>query len=409
MYKFSISGITVTLVRDVRKKDAEKDHCPIRVRITHARNSIFYSTGYVMSKDDWEAMPKSKSPTIVKTRQSLHKLFKTHEDCVRNLAEQNRFSFSSLNTALGNATGDSLNTAFRSKIDKLYKDGKISTGDWYNNTLNNIEAYKNASIKYNQVTPEWLKGFEKHLLTLGRSYTSVSMLMRALRAIINNAKSAGVIKEVDYPFGLGKYEIPEPTGRVMALTIQQVGAIVKYVCKSTTMERARDLWFFSYMCNGVNITDICKLKYSNIENGEIYFYRQKTFGKGKMVEIRAVITPQMQDIINLYGNPDKAPGNFIFDVLDGDETPYHERRKIKNLTRHINEYMGKIGNDLGIGKISTYHARHSYATVLKRSGANISYISESLGHSNLKTTENYLAKFETEERQKNAMTLINFD
>ncbi len=57
----------------------------------------------------------------------------------------------------------------------------------------------------------------------------------------------------------------------------------------------------------------------------------------------------------------------------------------------------------------TFHvARHSFATVLKRSGANISYISESLGHSDLKTTEAYLASFEKEERQKNASLLTQF-
>jgi site-specific recombinase XerD len=67
-----------------------------------------------------------------------------------------------------------------------------------------------------------------------------------------------------------------------------------------------------------------------------------------------------------------------------------------------------IGDKLGIAGISTYTARHSYASVLKRSGANIAYISESLGHSNLKTTENYLASFEKEERIKNAALLTNF-
>ena len=59
--------------------------------------------------------------------------------------------------------------------------------------------------------------------------------------------------------------------------------------------------------------------------------------------------------------------------------------------------------------ISTYTAIHSFASVLKRSGANIAYISESLGHSDLKTTENYLASFEKEERVKNAAFLTNFD
>ena len=60
---------------------------------------------------------------------------------------------------------------------------------------------------------------------------------------------------------------------------------------------------------------------------------------------------------------------------------------------------------LSISRISTYTARHSYASVLKRSGTNIAYISEILGHSDLKTTENYLASFEKEERIKNAALL----
>lgn len=70
--------------------------------------------------------------------------------------------------------------------------------------------------------------------------------------------------------------------------------------------------------------------------------------------------------------------------------------------------MADIGKELKIGNISTYTARHSFATVLKRSGANIAYISESLGHNNLQTTEHYLASFEKEERQKNAALLTKF-
>ena len=70
--------------------------------------------------------------------------------------------------------------------------------------------------------------------------------------------------------------------------------------------------------------------------------------------------------------------------------------------------MKRIGEAIGVGKITTYDARHSFATVLKRAGANIAYISESLGHQDLKTTENYLASFEREEREKNAALLTNF-
>ena len=71
--------------------------------------------------------------------------------------------------------------------------------------------------------------------------------------------------------------------------------------------------------------------------------------------------------------------------------------------------MKIVGQELGFTEtITTYTARHSYATTLKRSGANIAYISESLGHNDLSTTEHYLASFEKEEREKNAQLLTRF-
>ena len=75
----------------------------------------------------------------------------------------------------------------------------------------------------------------------------------------------------------------------------------------------------------------------------------------------------------------------------------------------VNKKLKEIGKAVGIEGLTTYTARLSYATVLKRSGANIAFISESLGHSDLKTTENYLASFEKEERRKNAALLTKFE
>ena len=120
-----------------------------------------------------------------------------------------------------------------------------------------------------------------------------------------------------------------------------------------------------------------------------------------------VVIEPMQKIIDRWGNP-VAPNNYIFPILKGGETPEECVRKKQNATRAISQRMTKIGKVLGIDKISTYTARHSFATVLKRSGANIAYISESLGHTDLKTTEHYLASFEREEREKNAALLTQW-
>jgi len=63
--------------------------------------------------------------------------------------------------------------------------------------------------------------------------------------------------------------------------------------------------------------------------------------------------------------------------------------------------MKQITAVLGIKKhVTTYTARHSFSTVLKRSGASIEYISESLGHKNISTTAYYLDSFEDDEKKK---------
>jgi site-specific recombinase XerD len=58
--------------------------------------------------------------------------------------------------------------------------------------------------------------------------------------------------------------------------------------------------------------------------------------------------------------------------------------------------------------LTTYVARHSFATILKRSGAPTEFISESLGHKDLRTTENYLDGFENATKQHFAKALLNF-
>jgi site-specific recombinase XerD len=88
-------------------------------------------------------------------------------------------------------------------------------------------------------------------------------------------------------------------------------------------------------------------------------------------------------------------------------TPEQEYKRIQQTVKSINHYIGKIAESLGIeANITTYVARHSFATVLKRSGVSIEFISESLGHSDLKTTENYLANFELDKKLEIAQNLI---
>jgi len=71
--------------------------------------------------------------------------------------------------------------------------------------------------------------------------------------------------------------------------------------------------------------------------------------------------------------------------------------------------MKKIARKIGINEnISTYMARHTYATIMKNSGQPIAFIAEQMGHANIQTTENYLASFGSEQRKQAAKELTDF-
>ena len=210
----------------------------------------------------------------------------------------------------------------------------------------------------------------------------------------NEGRKACTIKETQYPFGKDRFEIKTGKGHKKTPSIKQIKDIFDYSDGKETTDKYRDLWLFIYLCNGINVADLIKLKYTNIVDGEIFFVRQKTERTAKSrKEIRVIITAELQAIIDRWGVQDKS--GFIFPYLIGKETPLERKTVGKELTKRINKRMKLVGEALSIGKTTTYTG-HSFATVLKRGGANIAHISESLGHSNLKTTEVHLASFERE-------------
>lgn len=409
MESYILNGINVSLFLDNRRENKAGNY-PIKVRITYKRERKYYSTGKSLCVQDWDKIDKTKNSELINIRKDLQISFDKVREVVQDLEEEGSFSFDNLNIRLGKGISDTLNTAFENKINSLNEQGAVGNASTYACSFRHLEKYAGKKISFDTVTADWLRKYEKSMLAEGKSYTTISMYLRSMRAIFNEAKSIGMVKEAQYPFGKGKYEIPIGKGRKMALTLQQIKQIISYTDGTEATEHYRDLWFFSYLCNGININDLLKLKFSNIDGDEIHFYRSKTIHTSReKKEIEALLTPEMKQIIEKWGNSDKKQNNYIFPFLDGYTTPLEQKKRIQDVTRRINKRLKIIGDALGISGISTYTARHSFASVLKRSGANIAYISESLGHSDLKTTENYLASFEKEERVKNAKLLTNFD
>ena len=407
MLQYSKDGTSVSAMLDTRRTKSD-GKCPVKIRVTHRRTRWYYPTGKDLTPEEWSALSTTKARAMVSIRKDIESSYQIVRSAVEELTTAGAFTFDALNNRLKGATSDTVNTAFRAKISAFNQQGQVGTATVYDTILKGIERFAGAHIPFDAVTVSWLVRYAAFLQSEGKKQTTIAIHLRHLRAILNEARRQGIVKEAQYPFGRGRFEIQEGEGRKMALTLEQIGQIARYDDGSEATAKYRDYWLFLYLCNGINVADFVRLRFRDIVNGEICFVRQKTARTTRTrKEIRVVVTDRMLAIIDRWGNP-PAPDRFIFPVLDGSEDAMRRKLKTQYLTRAINKRMATIGEALGIGNISTYTARHSFATVLKRAGANIAYISESLGHNDLKTTENYLASFEREERVKNAELLTKF-
>lgn len=301
-----------------------------------------------------------------------------------------------------------MNAAFEAKINETKSNGKIGTSNYYNCALQSFIKYKGNNILFSDITVKWLNGYQKYMIDNNSTYTTINMYCRALRTIINVAKDNNIIKESEYPFSRkqnekDKYKIPEGDNKKIAITINQIGDLMNTEV-SETENKYRDLWFFQYLCNGVNLKDVCLMKHSDIKDNFICFYRAKTEDtSNKKTKIEVPILPEMQQIMDRWKINNTK---YLFPFLTGKETPEEVEKVVYNINRITRKYIKRIAKRVNIDFINNKVARHSFATVLKRSGANISFISESMGHSNIKTTENYLDSFEKPEKLKNAKLLI---
>lgn len=406
MIKVVKNGVVVSVLLDTRTVNKEGTY-PVKIKVYFQGKPKYYPTGICMStKEELEEVLESKSKKNIEIQDIIGKELSRILKNVDILVERGTFSFSNLNNMLGKNIGGTLNEMISAKIKELENEEKFGTSAFYKGTLSLLKRYMKHDVPINEVTVEWLNGLEKFILKTANQ-TTVAMNMRNIRTTMNIAKQVGVIRESDYPFGRGKYQIKEGSGKKKALNKKQLKAIAEYSDGSMTIEFYRDLWLFIYFCNGLNVADLISLKFSDIQNGEISFIRKKTKDRTRDVKrIYAAITPEMYSIINKWGN-DPKKSVYIFPFLKPGDSAWEHEKKKKNLTKLINKRMKMIGEKLNLGKITTYVARHTYATVLRNEGVPISIISPMLGHSSVTTTEIYLADLESEYRAKNA-SLLSF-
>ncbi len=296
---------------------------------------------------------------------------------------------------------------FNDKINLLEDNGQTGNASAYRCAYQNLKKYHSKSkLLFADVTPDYLNRYENFTLRNGRSRTTISIYVRALRSIFNDAITDGTIKQELYPFGRGGYVIPAGRNVKKALLKADIDKLKTYQCTGGQFEqRSLDLFMFSYFCNGMNMADVCRLRWSDIDikNQSFSYIRQKTVRtkKDKQTAIKGELRSECIDIINRWANDDRRPDAYVFSFIDAKDTIKKQREAVLQVTKVTNKHLKRIASACGIeAHVTTYTARHSFATILMRNEAPIGFISQSLGHSNMKTTENYLGDFDKEQTHK---------
>lgn len=259
MIKIIKNGVVVSVVLDTRTINKEGTY-PVKIKVYYQGKPKYYSVGICLtSKEELEEALEGKSKECRDIQEEIGKELSRILKNVEYLAERGTFSFDRLNTRLGKNIGGTINEMLEAKIKELDENNKFGSKTFYQSTLSLIKRYKRNNVPIRDITVEWLRDFEKFCLKTV-SQTTLAINMRNIRAIMNIAKSAGVIREADYPFGRGKYQIKEGVGKKKALNKKQLKAIANYSDGNKFTEFYRDLWLFIYFCNGINVADLINFK-----------------------------------------------------------------------------------------------------------------------------------------------------
>ena len=359
--------------------------------------------GINITPEEWEKIMARKARGALKEiADDISRVEARAADIIDDLGD--RFSWEEFKRIWkgDNGSTDEVRYWYERKIAGLRKLEKWGTAEDYKNSLDSFTKFmKRQSFTFDHINQNTLSRYRKWMEDQGRSINTISKYLRELRAIFNDAIDAGRYDREKLPFGQRRFQIPKGRKKIQPFTKEEIDLILHFHPQDRWEDLAKDIFLFMYYGEGINVADIVKLKYSDLKGNRIVYYRTKTQGKTKHVRpLAPTIEPYMRRVIEKWGTKPASPDRYVFDVLQPGLNEKRIRELKKNWNKQLNKYFRRVCEKLEIKRddpIRLYYARHSFANILKQSNVGIAMISQMLGHSDLKVTENYLDQFETEE------------
>lgn len=253
------------------------------------------------------------------------------------------------------------------------------TREIYRATLGKVIKYGGRDLEIADVDYKWLLGFDK-FLSETQGVNGKAMYLRDLRTICNYAKHIGVTDS----YAFSNFQIKtEPTKKrsVSVDTFREFFSFKIPKCQ----ERYRDYFLLMFYLIGINSVDLLHLRKNQLIDGRIEYIRAKTH---KRYSIK--VEPEAQYIIDKYSGKDflldamdtcKYYKSFLHDMNDAlkDIGPVTWEMKHQKEDKSDKPQLIRTVSPI-IPNVSSYYARHTWATFAYEIGIPIDVISQALGH-----------------------------
>jgi len=383
-----MSASVTPILRTSKQRDDGR--APIWIRITANRKSRYISTGIYINPDHWNDRKRE-------VRKS-HELASAYNDKIRSLrleCEEAALYADTAQAVKDEVQGNrgSLTQFFERFISRLKDRDQYWERKKYNTTLNKLHEALGENLSWDDLTSEALSKLERYCREKrdNNPNTTRKELAR-VRRVVNQAIKEKVISAGDDPFLA--YEMPdrvEPDRRSLSLDeMKELESLD--LDRTSDLARDRDAFLLAFYGGGIRFSDVCCLRPSNVKNGRLKYRMMKTDNL-----VRIPLPDSALEIVDYWTDADDGP--FLFPYLEKGDTddPVHLRKRISVWNQMTNRSLKKLARRAEIEDpdgVTMHVARHSFGDLARRRGDDLYAVNKALGHSDLKTTERYLAAFD---------------
>ena len=389
-----------------KSKVLKNNESPLMIRVCKDRKMKYQSLGISILPIYWDFKvnkPTSKCPNKEYLERLIAEKVKVYTDKVIEFKSQEKeFTATSLMEKVNKPVKrKTVQEVFNLYIQELESANRLRYADMYKCTMYSLIKFnKHLDIPFSDIDTIWLKRYEVWLQSQGLAINTLGTRFRHLRVIYNLAIEEKIVKSEYYPFYSFKVSKLSQTTAKRSILKGEILSILNYQGQSPLECLAIDLFTFSYLAAGINFGDIARLTKDNILENRLIYIRKKT-----QKQIKVSLQEQAIKLIQKYSMPDNP---YLFPILSNfHKTEQQKVNRIHKIIAKVNKSLKEIGERLSIPiDLTTYVARHSFATVLKRSGVNTSLICEALGHSSERVTQIYLDSFGNDQMEDAMKNLL---